>query len=97
MKKYLVLLLLYLSCTPVVSLRKGDNALIITNRSGSFSCLGSSCCYPYKHHRDVEKAAAMVCVDEKTNAKQLSEGGFPLTQMDVNLRIIYDDSKLVSP
>lgn len=93
--QYLAMILLCLSCTPVVSVRQGDRALIVTNKSGSFSCLRSSCCWPYKHHRDVEIAAAMVCVDEKTNAKQISEGGLPISEVDLNLRVIYDESKLL--
>jgi hypothetical protein len=95
MKKYLAILLLCLSCTPVFSIRATDKATIIANKSGSFSCLRSSCCAFYKHHRDVEKAAAMLCMDEKVSAKQISEGGFPLTEIDLNFRVIYDDSKLI--
>ena len=96
MKKYLSILLLCLSCcTPTFTIRATDKAIITTNKSGSFSCLGSSCCAFYKHHRDVKKAAAMICIDEKVNAKQISEGGFPLTEIDLNFRVIYDDSKLI--
>jgi hypothetical protein len=86
--------LLLISCTPVVSTRSTDHAFIVTNRSGSVSCINSSCCFPYKHHRDIDKAAAMICIHEKANVKQISEGGLPLTEVDLGIRIVYDETKV---
>jgi hypothetical protein len=95
MKKYLALLLLCLSCTPMVSRRSADRSMVITNKSGSISCIKSSCCWPYKHHRDIKTAAGMVCINEKVSAKQISEGGNPLTEVNLSFRVVYDETKII--
>jgi len=93
MRLILTFLLLF-SCAPVISTRAKDKAVIITNQSGSFSCLNGSCCWPYRHHRDIQGYAIMVCTDEKIDSKQVKEGNLTLNEMDFNIRVIYDETAI---
>lgn len=95
--KWLLMLVLFLaSCTPVVSRRALDHAMVVTNRSGSFSCLGStkpSCCYPYKHHRDIQGGAVMLCGTETVSPSHSIAGEIPISMIELHLRAVYDEAK----
>jgi hypothetical protein len=59
MKKLLALLLLCCSCTCSVS-----NGVSPTIAAGKLSCYGGTCCWPYKHHREVHGYHFMLCADQ---------------------------------
>lgn len=69
--------------------------MVVTNRSGTFSCLGSaepSCCYPYRHREDVQGGAVMLCGTERMDPKHPAAGDIPVSMVELHLRAVYDEA-----
>jgi hypothetical protein len=63
-KQLFIILLLCLSCSPVIKLKPGNSATIA---NGKFSCYGGICCWPYLHHREVKEYHFMFCADQSSD------------------------------
>ena len=94
--KYLIFLsILFCSCVPKYSIREKDKAVVITNQSGSVSCLaGHGCCFPYRHHKDIHGCTVMVCIDEKIAPKKVAEESFPIGEIDGFVQVYYDETEI---
>ena len=80
MKKYLVLLMLCLSCNAACAPHLSKHGSMISN--GSLVCSNGTCCWPNKHHREVNRP--MVCTHETINQDGWSSSNISLKMYFMN-------------